>query len=148
MLVLLFIAGLLWVPLSVAFMLYSLFFPIVSMVKFYAVEVNSNGDSDVAPLPVLLTIAYFWCVISLVLVGVFFPVGKVRLLTLELADLKGFPSQFYSEVVVKEIKARFALRRLRASLYKTLWISLGKHNAKSVWDYVSKYSAEALVDPS
>ncbi len=125
---------------------YSLLFPIISVVQFYFRD--TNAERSKALLPVALTVAYCICVAALVIVGLLYPVGKVRLLTLELADMKGFPSQFYCDVVVSEVRARCALRRLRASLYKTLWLFLGKQNAKEVWKYVTKYSGESLVDTS
>jgi hypothetical protein len=125
---------------------YSLLFPIISVAQFYVRDTNAERSKVL--LPVVLTVAYCICVAALVTVGLLYPVGKVRLLTLELADMKGFPSQFYCDVVVSEIRARCALRRLRASLYKTLWLFLGKQNAKEVWKCVTKYSGESLVDTS
>jgi hypothetical protein len=137
-----------WVPVVACFIVYSLLFPLMSMIQFYVGDTNAEGKGGLIPLPVLLTVGYCSCVVALVVVGLLYPVGKVRLLTLELTDMKGFPSQFYSDVVVSEVRARFALRRLRASLYKRLWQSLGKHNSREVWKYVTKYSGESLVDPS
>ena len=108
--------GLLWVPSTFAFGVYSLVFPIEQLFR-YGFEESWESNQPMF-LPRLLTLLYLICVAVLIILAPF--VLRFQLARADLTDVRNFPARFYKCDVIGELHTRLEAERYKREILHLL----------------------------